>query len=546
MQKKFSFLLIILLLSGVLLLAKTIKASSEDNVSGWAWTENIGLISFNNTTGGGSIDYGVNIDSLTGIFSGYAWSENIGLISFNTGELTGCPSGTCEAGVNFGTWEISGWARACAVFQSNCSGFLRPDTERGGWEGWIKLRGIDRDGNPYGAWINNNVIPNEFRGWAWGGDSEGNPIYLCPSLGGAACPNLIYACNHSCADRSGEAVIGWVSFNHLNCDPDNDWLSEGLGSCPPAGTSIPDYKVIYAPTDKPSVVSLGFGASEFCSEAISKPAGQGIITLKWTYQDDDNESRFDLKINDFNNVNDPNPEVNLRECGIAPSTPPSPRQNDQIVLVVLSSASESHTYCPGTPNEYTVTTPDALTYGNKTYYWWVKVWDSEGYDSGWVAGPSFSTPRHASPYPNFNPFPSNPKVSQVVEFTDISQCWDNGNAGYNCNTPPAEINPLYQWNFDFKKDDVEEVPIDIDSTDRGTTNYPYTEEGTYTAKLEITDNVDTCPTERNIIVKPLIPPPKWKEIPPTSWFIKKNFSFHSIQKIFANISNFSVSFFKLD
>src|SRR3989338_509710 len=59
-----------------------VEAGSNDNVFGWAWSENIGWISFNNTSGGGAVDYGVNVDTTTGIFSGYAWSENIGWISF--------------------------------------------------------------------------------------------------------------------------------------------------------------------------------------------------------------------------------------------------------------------------------------------------------------------------------------------------------------------------------------------------------------------------------------------------------------------------------
>jgi hypothetical protein len=137
-----------------------IKADSSDNVSGWAWSENIGWISFNNTTGGGATDYGVDVDSLSGVFSGYAWSENIGWISFNEAELVGCPVGTCQAKLASSTNEVSGWARALNY--------------GGGWDGWIRLRDTS-----YGvSWNSGN---QEMEGWAW-----------------------------------SDGVIGWISFNCVN------------------------------------------------------------------------------------------------------------------------------------------------------------------------------------------------------------------------------------------------------------------------------------------------------------------------------------------
>jgi len=109
------------------------KAGAEHNVSGYAWSENIGWISFNNTSGGGSANYGVNIEP-DSVFSGYAWSEHIGWISFNESDLTGCPVAPCRAWVDIscldGQCPIYGWARALA------GGTI----EAGGWDGWIRLR----------------------------------------------------------------------------------------------------------------------------------------------------------------------------------------------------------------------------------------------------------------------------------------------------------------------------------------------------------------------------------------------------------------------
>ena len=56
-------------------------AGSEHNLSGWAWSENIGWISFNSTNQGGGANYGVTVAS-NGRLSGYAPSENIRLIFF--------------------------------------------------------------------------------------------------------------------------------------------------------------------------------------------------------------------------------------------------------------------------------------------------------------------------------------------------------------------------------------------------------------------------------------------------------------------------------
>ncbi len=164
------FLAISALFAFIYLGMDEVKAGSGDNVYGYAWSENIGWISFNNTSGGGSVDYGVNIDETTGLFSGYAWSENIGWISFNQADLAGCPSGTCEARVDLATHEVSGWARVLAYGD--------------GWDGWIKLNGSN-----YGVVIDNSVSPPEFRGWAW-----------------------------------SDAVVGWISFN-CNNPESGDWCA---------------------------------------------------------------------------------------------------------------------------------------------------------------------------------------------------------------------------------------------------------------------------------------------------------------------------------
>ena len=142
---------------------QTVNAGLDDNVSGWAWSENIGWISFNNITGGGPIDYGVEISTSTGIFSGYAWSENIGWISFernDTGTPPASPYNGSEdfiAKLDLETNEVSGWAKALSI------------------DSWIKLRDTT-----YGVERDISTTPDELKGWAW-----------------------------------SDQVIGWISFNSI-------------------------------------------------------------------------------------------------------------------------------------------------------------------------------------------------------------------------------------------------------------------------------------------------------------------------------------------
>ena len=164
-----------------------IKAGSEDNVSGWAWSENIGWISFNCTNEGtcGTVDYGVNINDSTGVFSGYAWSENIGWIDFS-------PVGPYPETPNYSAClDLPGSGQTCdGVGDNKTSGWARVLNAQDGWDGWIKLKGIAQDDSPYVVFRNDS---NELEGWAW-----------------------------------SDMVVGWISFNCNN-----------EGAC---GTS--NYKVI--------------------------------------------------------------------------------------------------------------------------------------------------------------------------------------------------------------------------------------------------------------------------------------------------------------
>ncbi len=180
----------------------TAPALINYDIRGWAWSDNIGWISFNSqncdidwdgimdrvNTGLGAGDasapaqcpvngtlmpnYGVNRDVATRVLSGYAWSDSIGWITFERsiaiggkcgggGGNTECPpalpynatSDTFIAKLNT-TGLIEGWARAANGIGEK-------------W-GWIKMSGSTASSS-YGVQLN----VNDFTGFAWGGDVMG-------------------------------------------------------------------------------------------------------------------------------------------------------------------------------------------------------------------------------------------------------------------------------------------------------------------------------------------------------------------------------------
>ncbi|MFA5355237.1 MAG: hypothetical protein WC302_00665, partial [Candidatus Paceibacterota bacterium] len=136
----------------------------EHNVSGYAWSETIGWVSLSCTNesgvGAGS-NYGVDIATSTGVFSGHAWSENIGWIDFGVeGEIyPGTPEYSVQAATDTG--EVTGWATTCSVYESGCSGDMKPLEERGGWSGWILMDGDGSTG------VNIDYSDGSFSGYAW-------------------------------------------------------------------------------------------------------------------------------------------------------------------------------------------------------------------------------------------------------------------------------------------------------------------------------------------------------------------------------------------
>jgi|GEM_PF-3102873 len=343
------------------------KAAVSDNVSGYAWSENIGWISFNNTSGGGGTNYGVKIDALSGDFSGYAWSENIGWISFNRVDTGDPPSAPFNDGsgpiarYNLTTREITGWARVLA--------------NGNGWDGWIRFCDSSVPKCSAANQIAKIDTSGDWQGWAW-----------------------------------SDIVAGWIN---LNC--------ASQGNC-----GVSNYKVQAVTNRAPIATNLSVTSiadSNYCTVPSHK--------LSWTYSDQDNnpESKFQLQIDNNNDFS--SPEID-RTINLIVESGDNNSQQAQVSVPVMA---------------------DKLTYGEITYYWRVKVWDSHSLSSSWINGASFKTAKHAFPVVNFKAFPVNPSMNEVVQLTDLttgvvaitSWTWIIPDVAYQDNTTVNSQNPKVKF-----------------------------------------------------------------------------------------------------
>jgi hypothetical protein len=315
-----------------LVLADTGLAGSSQNVSGFAWSETIGWVSFNSTSGGGGIDYGVHVDPTTGVFSGFAWSEIIGWISFNESDLVGCPSGACQAKADLSCpgnqCLVSGWAKILA--NGN----------------WLRLRGQAQDGSAYGVWLDKSLSPIEFKDYAW-------------------------------SDQ-----FGWLSFNG------------------------PNYEVMTSLTvnQAPTAANLAVASPNPNDYAgLTYPP----VRVSWQFSDPgDSQTAFQIQtslVADFSSL--------------------------AVDTGKKTSSSQS----------YVFSEQGFLLEFNKTYFWRLKVWDSFDANSNWVVGPSFTTPRHPYPFPDFEWSPLNPQIGETTQFCTLAQlpfCLQNKSICYNNSQQP--------------------------------------------------------------------------------------------------------------
>ena len=210
MNKKLSLLALscITLFSLVILIAinssgieTTNAAGHQKKIYGWAWAATneaanfgVGWIKFSNcdsppnqTNCPGSA-FGVVVDMTNGNLSGHAWSNNVGWVSFNRSETGNPPNPPGNdpgngsgpiAKVNLTSGVFQGWGRvlaACGTVGSNpcISNGPGPAANTGGWDGWLHLadNSLHQSGPsfppPYRG-VTYDPLTRKIDGYAWGG-----------------------------------------------------------------------------------------------------------------------------------------------------------------------------------------------------------------------------------------------------------------------------------------------------------------------------------------------------------------------------------------
>jgi hypothetical protein len=86
------------------------KVSNDGSgyLSGWAWNDGIGWISFDSATAGSSYTYQVTISPSSGDFSGWAWNDIVGWISFNCYDTNSCATSDYKVKTAWRTVSTSG------------------------------------------------------------------------------------------------------------------------------------------------------------------------------------------------------------------------------------------------------------------------------------------------------------------------------------------------------------------------------------------------------------------------------------------------------
>ncbi len=246
-------------------------ASASDTVFGYTWSPNVGWMHMNNCdsdnrTACPPVSYGVTIAPTGAVraISGNMWSSNIGWVTFDSS--AGCPASvpatSCQPAVTWATGKVTGWARACSVFASGCSGALQPAYKTGGWDGWISLGDTNTsDSANFGVTL--NTTTGVFSGFGWGADIVGwidfsNVKYIsgmcpdgttpAPNGDPSQCPPPIL-CSDGTPAPNGQVrqcpfcdiidINGVEQCNHT-CPDGSAAPNSDLNQCPscPAGTHL--------------------------------------------------------------------------------------------------------------------------------------------------------------------------------------------------------------------------------------------------------------------------------------------------------------------
>lgn len=194
------FILVPLTVAFVMHKISPVEASTNDNLTGYAWvgTKGSGWIRMSNcddpddTATCDPVDYGVNIDA-NGNWSGKGWSNNFGWVDF--GGHSSCP----DSGVGVQTQLVTGVTTGFAYVESYTGSSLG---ENGGVGGCINMGG--GGGNvPNNGGVTLDWVTGDIDGYAWSGydvqaDLDGDGSYDAP---------------YDTLDGTPDVGLGWIDFS---------------------------------------------------------------------------------------------------------------------------------------------------------------------------------------------------------------------------------------------------------------------------------------------------------------------------------------------
>lgn len=387
-----------------------------------------------------SID--ISGDDVVSNVSGWIWSENIGWISLSckNPEVNSCGSSNYGISIDQQTGKFAGygWSENIGWINFEPLGPYLNDPQ------YAAL--LDKITKKVSGWFRVLATDNSWDGWAkMAGSNYGVRWEGCGLVGWAW----------------GGDVLGWISFSSRNCDADGDGKSDGaIIGCPTAGTPMAQYglKMDFCTNNPPIVVpgSLVVNQPDYC--VISVPSA----SFKWGFSDPDGDTQAAYQVQ------------------IA-------TDNGFSSIVVDSGKVNS------VSNSYAVTGQPNY---NLTYYWRVKVWDNAATsaESDWTSGPSFSTPLHAYPKPDFIWVPDKPKIDGPVNFTDKSIAYGGA------------VIASWQWTF--------ENAVPVSSNEQNPKNIRFQTAGNRAVSLTVSDSDGLGFCSKTSSLQTSLKP-GWKEVMPT-------------------------------
>lgn len=259
-----------------------VEAQSTSSITGYAWSDTIGWLSFNGS------GYGLSVNS-SGVISGYAWSDNIGWVSANSSDLSGCPSSPCTATIDSGG-NFEGWFRAIEGGTA----------QSGGWDGFISL-----SGSGYGP---ERQSGGDISGYAWGSDVVGWLNFAYASTDYLAEPTADLKVRITGSEDwedgltiqpTDEIELAWnqsSTENTTSCEsvPPTHGFSTGSGVSgtdsdveEPIGNTSNSYRIIcYGEGDSQkidtvTVTTAGGVGAQFCSSTKTLVARDSDVNLCW-------------------------------------------------------------------------------------------------------------------------------------------------------------------------------------------------------------------------------------------------------------------------